>query len=102
MSEIISAAEYAKFLSLAPTEVLKEVGVTLVAKAQELPDASVELQRISTMYSMLMNEYYFRSIESETRRLERFLTRNLRWMKGVSKVIASIEAGAVAEVAADR
>jgi hypothetical protein len=102
MYEVISAAEYGKFLSLAPTEVLKDVGVKLVGKAQELPDGSVELQRISTMYSMLMNEYYFRSVESDTRRLERFLTRSLRWMKGISKVIASIDAGAVAEVVADR
>jgi len=102
MSNAISAAEYGKFLSLAPTEVLKQVGVKLVEKAQEPPDGSVELQRISTMYSMLMNEYYFRSVESDMRKLQRFLTRNLCWMKGLSKVVASIQAGSVAEVVADR
>ena len=102
MSDVISAAEYGKFLSLSPREVLKEVGSKLVERAQQLSEGSVELQRVSTMYSMLMNEYYFRSVESDTRRLERFLARNLCWMKGVSKVISSIEAGAVAEVAADR
>ena len=102
MSDAISETEYGKFLSLAPTEVLKEVGVKLIEKAQEPPHGSVELQRISTMYSMLMNEYYFRSVESDTRRLQRFLARNLCWMKGVSKILTSIKAGAVAEVVADR
>jgi hypothetical protein len=102
MSDIISAAEYQKFLSLAPTEVLKEVGCKLVEKAQYLPHDCIELQRISTMYSMLMNEYYFRGVESDSRGLQRFLTRNLCWMKGISKVLASIDAGALAEVAADR
>ncbi|OHB54422.1 MAG: hypothetical protein A2173_06730 [Planctomycetes bacterium RBG_13_44_8b] len=93
MPETITRLEYEKFLSLAPTNLLEQVGDRLSAIADELPEGSADLDILLTMLLMLGKEYQLRQIEPLWRKARRFTIRNSDTFKQIGKIAACIGAG---------
>lgn len=101
MSETISVEEYKRFLELASTNILKQVGDDMVIVAQHFPDDSPEFEVLNTMLSMLAREYQLREIEPLWRKARRFAIRNSGAIKEVGKIAACIGVGVLLGVSLD-
>ena len=101
MEETITRGEYIRFLSLAPTSILEQVGNELSAMIQSLPEDSPEVEVISVMLMMLAREYELRQIEPLWRKAKRFAVRNSQTFKQVGKIAACIGAGVILGISLD-
>jgi len=106
MPKTITPEEYKRFLELAPTNTLEEVGNGMVIALQHVPDDSTEFVVLSTMLAMLTREHQLREIEPLWRKAKRltirssatikeFTTRNSDTIKEVGAIAAIIGAGAL-------
>ena len=93
MQDTITREEYERFLSLAPTSALEQVGDNLITEAQKLPEGSAELEVLGAMFMMLAGEYELRQVEPLWRKAKRFGIRNSNTFKQVGKAAACIGAG---------
>lgn len=96
--QTITREEYEKFLSLAPTSLLEQVGANLIAEAEKLPEGSAELEVLGAMFVMLGMEYQIRQVEPLWRKAKRFGIRN---SGTIVKVAAGIGAGVFLGVSLD-
>jgi hypothetical protein len=65
MGETITREVYLRFLSLAPTSILEQVGDDLLATLQNLHEDSQETEMVGVMVMMLAEEYKLRQVELE-------------------------------------
>lgn len=93
MGETITREEYMRFLSLAPTGILEQVGDALLATAQNLPEDSPEAEIVGVMLMMLAKEHELRQVEPLWRKAKRFAVRNSNAFKQVGKIAACIGVG---------
>ncbi len=96
MQETFTIDQYMTFLSLAPTDLLVQVGNVMQADlyraiCAEDDDAAV---CISFLLSMLAVEHDRRQVEPLWRKAQRFAIRNSETFKQVGKIAACIGAGA--------
>ena len=98
MQETITREEYERFLSLAPTSVLEEMGNSLLSMVRNLPEDSPDVEIIGVMLMMLAGEYELRQVESLWRKAKRFGIRN---SGTIVKVAAGIGAGVLLGVSLD-
>jgi len=101
MEETITRAEYLRFLSLAPTSILEQVGDALLATAQNLPEDSPDAEMVDVMLMMLAREHELRQVEPLWRKAKRFAFRNSQTFKQVGKIAACIGAGVILGVSLD-
>jgi len=101
MGETITGEEYMRFLSLAPTSILEQVGEALLATVQNLPEDSPETNMVGVMLMMLANEHELRQVEPLWRKAKRFAVRNSQTFKQVGKIAACIGAGVILGVSLD-
>ena len=101
MGETITREEYMRFLSLAPTSILEQVGNVLLATVQNLPEDSAETEMVGVMLMMLAGEYELRQVEPLWRKAKRFAIRNSQTFKQVGKVAACIGAGVLLGMSLD-
>lgn len=99
--QTITREEYEKFLNLAPTSVLEQVGDNMIAEAQKFPEGSAELEALGAMFVMLGMEYQLRQVEPLWRKAQRFAIRNSGTIKEVGKIAACIGAGVLLGVSLD-
>ena len=93
MEETITREEYMRFLSLAPTSILEQVGNALLATVQNFPEDSTETEMVSVMLMMLAREHELRQVEPLWRKAKRFAVRNSNAFKQVGKIAACIGVG---------
>ena len=95
--ETISPEQYRRFIELAPTNFLQQLGwalaITLDQLSLELSENSPELEMVGAMLSMLMRELQLREVEPLRRKAKRFAVRNSQTFKEVGKVAACIGVG---------
>jgi hypothetical protein len=101
MGETITREVYLRFLSLAPTSILEQVGDDLLATLQNLHEDSQETEMVGVMVMMLAEEYKLRQVEPLWRKAKRFAIRNSQTLKQVGKVAACIGAGVFLGVSLD-
>lgn len=101
MEEAITQEQYLSFLSLAPTNLLEQVGLGLMATLQDLPDDSPEAESIAAMLMLLGSEYEIRQVEPLWRKAKRFAIRNSDSFKQVGRVAACIGAGVILGISLD-
>ena len=93
--QTITREEYERFLSLAPTSVLEEMGNSLLSMVRNLPEDSPDVEIIGVMLMMLAGEYGLRQVEPLWRKAQRFAVRNSDTFKQVGKIAAFIGAGVI-------
>lgn len=101
MRDTITKEEYERFLSLAPTSVLEQVGNNLIAEADKLPEGSPDLEVVGAMFVLIGMEYQLRQVEPLWRKARRFAVRNSDTFKQVGRVAACIGAGVLLGVSLD-
>ena len=101
MGETITREQYLRFLSLAPTNILEEVGNALLATVQNLPENSPDTEMVGVMLTMLAEEHKLRQVEPLWRKARRFAIRNSQTFKQVGKVAALISAGVLLGLSLD-
>jgi len=93
--QTMTREEYMRLLSLAPTNVLEQVGNNLIAEADKFPEGSPDLEVLCDMLLILGTEYQLRQVEPLWRKAQRFAIRNSDTFKQVGKVAACIGAGVI-------
>ena len=101
MEETITREEYMRFLSLAPTSILEQVGNAMLATVQNFPEDSTETEMVGVMLMMLAREHELRQVEPLWRKAKRFAVRNSQTFKQVGKIAACIGAGVILGVSLD-
>lgn len=101
MAETFTIEQYLNFLSLAPTEVLEQVGSGIIIALENIPEDSPEAETFGIMLMMLGREHELRQIEPLWRKAKRFAIRNSESFKQVGKVAACIGAGAILGISLD-
>jgi len=90
--QTITREKYERFLSLAPTTLLEQVGNNLIAEADKLPEGFPDLEVLGAMFVLLGMEYQLRQVEPLWRKAQRFAIRN---SGTIVKVAACIGAGVI-------
>lgn len=101
MGETITREQYLRFLSLAPTNILEEVGNALLATVQNFPENSPDAEMVGVMLMMLAEEHKLRQVEPLWRKAKRFAIRNSQMFKQVGTIAACIGAGVILGVPLD-
>ncbi|HLB72801.1 MAG TPA: hypothetical protein VJJ98_02175 [Sedimentisphaerales bacterium] len=97
LQETISPEEYRRFIELAPTNLLQQLGgglaIALEQLSLELPENSPEFEMFGAMLSMLMRELQLREVEPLRRKAKRFAVRNSDAIKQAGAIAACIGVG---------
>lgn len=101
--ETFTIEQYTEFLSLAPTDLLVQVGNRMVADLHcaFYDDDAEAITVIGFLLSMLTTEHDLRQIEPLWRKAQRFAIRNSETFKEVGKIAACIGAGAILGISLD-
>ncbi len=95
MQETFTIDEYMEFLSLAPTDLLEQVGNGLILLLRGLSyEESPDAETVAVMLMLLGREHDLRQVEPLWRKAQRFAIRNSETFKKVGKIAACIGAGA--------
>ena len=101
MSETITVEKYQRFLELAPTNVLEQVGQGLAVTLEHQTEGTQDFDMVNTMMLMLIRERSLREVEPLWRKAKRFAIRNSGTIKEVGKIAACIGAGVLLGVSLD-
>ncbi|MBN1509122.1 MAG: hypothetical protein JW955_19910 [Sedimentisphaerales bacterium] len=102
MQETFTIDQYIRFLSLAPTDLLEQVGNGLITTFKHLSDEHhPDAKGVAMMLMMLGREHDLRQVEPLWRKARRFAIRNSETFKEIGKVAACVGAGALLGVSLD-